>query len=611
MNDPLSLLSTTYGIEDSYVSADGEYRRIPDDVKLGLLDAMGVDKLGLAPRPSFESRQFSSRAASKCYVPDWLHDTRIWGVATQLYAVSSRRNQGIGDFEDLAQLAEKAAARGADFAGINPVHALFSADPDRCSPYFPSTRQFLNPLYIAIDKVPDSAPILEAADQDLLARLRRSQKVDYRAVATLKHRLLRDIFEWSSSQRSREFLNFCKEQGEALEGFARFEALSALMAAKGTGSGWREWPEDLHDSKADAVAHILSDEEQTILWHKWMQWLAHEQLVDAQRRALDAGMRIGLYLDIAVGVAPDGAATWSDPTLVTTKARIGCPPDIFNPLGQDWGLAPIIPSKLQDRGLEPFEHVLRASAKYAGAVRVDHAMALERLYWIPHGFNARQGGYVRYPREELLDVLSYVSQQLKTIIIGEDLGTVPNDFREQMREREIHSYRVFYFERTSGEEFTAPHSYPEMALACIGTHDLPTIAGWWTEGDITTRSRLALISEDEAIAERTNRQQSRRQLLVLLANSGFEHSEEEAASEEPSQAVVADLHACIASGPSRLFAVQLDDLVGTTTQTNIPGTHTEYPNWRMRLPFMLEELFEFPLVTKTLEAVARVRARQL
>jgi 4-alpha-glucanotransferase len=498
--------------------------------------------------------------------------------------------------------------RGADFVGINPLHALFWTDPDRCSPYFPSTRQFLNPLYIAIDVL--DGCVLESDEQASLGLLRRGDTVNYRAVAALKHRLLQRIFERSSLADSREFQVFCDEQGEALEEFARFEVLSGLMASNGVGSGWRNWPLEFQNANSGAVAEILSGETERVRWHKWMQWTAHEQLISAQKRAIGAGMRIGLYLDIAVGVAPDGASTWSDPTLVTTKARIGCPPDIFNPLGQDWGLAPIVPSKLRDRGLEPFESVLRASARYAGAVRVDHAMALERLYWIPEGNVARDGGYVRYPREELLEALSRVSQNHRTIIIGEDLGTVPNDFREKMREREIHSYRVFYFERDGYGSFIDPHSYPEVALACIGTHDLPTLSGWWSEGDVATRLDLGLISESAANGERFGRHESRIKLLAFLRSLGFQHSDGEASSEALSSSIVSDLHVCIASGPSRLFAVQMDDLVGATTQINIPGTHTEYQNWRARLPLKLEELFEHPLATRTFDGIARVRARR-
>jgi 4-alpha-glucanotransferase len=434
--------------------------------------------------------------------------------------------------------------------------------------------------------------------------------VDYRGVAEIKHRVLRDIFERSSSRTDPAFLKFCDVRGDSLEKFARFETLSALMAESGVESGWPHWAEELRASSSEAVDGLLSAEKQTILWHKWMQWLAHEQLEEAQRRAIKAGMRIGLYLDIAVGVAPDGAATWADPELVTAKARIGCPPDAFNPLGQDWGLAPIIPSALMDRGIAPFEDVINASMMYAGAVRIDHVMALEHLYWIPDGRDAREGGYVRYPRDSLLAALSRASREHKAIVIGEDLGTVPSDFRDTMREREIHSYRVFYFERDNYGKFAEPRTYPENALACIGTHDLPTIRGWWSGGDIATRLRLWLITADAAKAEEFDRQESRKQLLWLLARGGFEHPESEAASEEPSDAIVVDLHACVASGASRLFAAQLDDLVGAREQTNLPGTHTEYPNWRTKLPMKLEEIFAFPLAARTLEAIARARTRR-
>ena len=613
MDEALLKLTAKYGIEDSYVSATGECRPIPDDVKLGLLKAMGIGAVQAwesEQQGRFSSSDHELPRGLACYVPDWLRHDRVWGISTQLYGISSKRNQGIGDFEDLARLAELAAARGADFIGVNPLHALFWEDPDRCSPYFPSTREFLNPLYIAIDMLPGAkAPTAE--QQESADALRDSSTVEYAAVAKLKHSALRDIFMRSSLKEDPEFLRFCDDHGGDLEAFARYEALCAVMARMGYQSGWPNWPHEYQEPHSRSVSDVLKGEREAVLWHKWLQWLARDQLAQAQKRALAAGMRIGLYLDVAVGVAPDGAATWSDRELVTAGARIGCPPDEFNALGQDWGLAPIIPSVLRDRSMEPFEEVMRAAAECAGAVRIDHAMALERLYWIPAGRDARAGGYVRYPREDMLDALARVSQKNKTIIIGEDLGTVPGDFRARMQEREIHSYRVFYFERDDAGQFADPQVYPEMALACIGTHDLPTIRGWWSAGDIDTRLKLGLVAEDGAASEFSARQEARSKLLALLARHGFDHVLEDSASQDISDSIVADLHACVAEAPSRLFAIQLEDIAGARQQINLPGTHKEYPNWRAKLPLKLEDVFDFPLAARTLAAVSRVRARRL
>jgi 4-alpha-glucanotransferase len=607
MNDVLRRLSARYGIEDAYISATGEHRPIPDEIKLSLLAAMGVDSARVVDLANEDAHSPSHecRAVSACYVPDWLKNGRVWGVTTQLYAISSDRNQGIGDFEDLARLAELAAVRGADFVGVNPLHALFWDDPDRCSPYFPSTREFLNPLYIAIDVLPFGAEVLAGSDRDF----RNTGAVAYAAISQLKHRALREIFTKAAPGDDPAFRKFCAEHGDDLENFARFETISAFMANQGFESGWPNWPREFQDPHSTAVAAVLDGEVEAIQWHKWMQWIAHDQLAKAQERAIASGMRIGLYLDIAVGVAPDGAATWSDRELVTAKARIGCPPDEFNAMGQDWGLAPIIPSALRDRSMEPFEQVLHASAGCAGAVRIDHAMALERLYWIPEGRDARAGGYVRYPREDMLDVLARVSQDDKTIIIGEDLGTVPGDFRDRMREREIHSYRVFYFERDSEGEFADPRTYPTMALACIGTHDLPTIHGWWSGRDIETRVELGLILEGAAGDEISGRHENRRRLLTFLARNGFEHAMQDDTSRGVADDIVVDLHTCMAGAPCRLFAVQLEDIAGMREQINLPGTHREYPNWRAKLPLKLEDIFASSLAVRTLEAVSRVRAR--
>jgi 4-alpha-glucanotransferase len=611
MDDALSKLSATYGVEDFYISASGEYRLIPDDVKLGILDAMGVN-----PNDAVEAAALAIASSSepdaniaKCFVPHWLQGGRAWGLTTQLYGVRSDRNMGIGDFEDLARLAELAAAHGADFIGVNPVHALFWEDPDRCSPYFPSTRQFLSPLYIAIDRVQGSETALQSYDPELFQSARDCPTVDYRTVSRLKFELLRKIFDGSAAPSADpSFLKFCDEGGDSLEQFCRFETLSGLMAEAGMTAGWLNWPPELHDSRSAAVTTLLADEQRKILWHKWMQWLAHEQLAEAQHRALRSGMRIGLYLDIAVGVAPDGAATWADPNLVTAKARIGCPPDAFNPWGQDWGLAPIIPSALHHRGLEPFEDVVKAAAQFAGAIRIDHVMGLEHLYWIPEGRNAQQGGYVRYPRDQMLEVIGRLSQSNRTIVIGEDLGTVPHDFRDRMLERAVHSYRVFYFERGADGSFPDPSAYPAEALACVGTHDLPTLRGWWTGADIATRLALGLITQSEADAEEVGRRWSRSQLLSALARVKGIAPDESVSGELPDHAVI-DIHAYMAATPSRLFAAQLEDLVGAIEQMNLPGTHMEYPNWRNKLPIKLEDAFDNPLALQTIAAIARARPR--
>lgn len=623
MNDGLQRMADAYGIEHSYISESGELRVIADDIKRRLLSAMlRIDVPGIAAledkylnlSPSSVPPQGSGTAA--CFTPEWLQSSRAWGLTVQLYGVRSERNHGIGDFEDLARLAEMAASLGADFIGLNPLHVLFWTEPGRCSPYAPSTRQFLNPNYIALDRIPGSRLSLGDLDQGTIENLRHSPMVDYVAVAGLKRRVLERIFSQQRGGADPKFQAFRAEQGDDLRRFAVFEALGETMMHRGLGSGWHNWPAEFQDNTSPAVAAFAAEHPDEITWHEWVQWIASEQVADVQRRAVAAGMRIGLYLDLAVGVAPDGAATWADPSLVTTKAKIGAPPDIFNELGQDWGLAPMTPATLMERDLDPFVRDVAASMRPAGALRIDHAMGLQRLFWIPQGLDATGGGFVRYPMAQMLDRLAELSNSYRAMVIGEDLGTVPIGFRDVMRERGLNSYRVFYFERNADGSFIDPSAFPQEAFACVGTHDLPTLRGWWWSTDVTARKILGFASDEFAEEAYRERARNRMQLLQALASAGLlserlrdaAFNSGEMPNDLPDETFVA-LHVHMARTPCRLFGVQLEDLSGAVDQVNLPGTHLEYPNWRRKLPITLEEFPAFPLFAKTVEAVAQERPR--
>lgn len=623
MNDGLYRLADAHGIDHAYISESGEQRIISDDIKRRLLSAMlrrsVTDVVALEQKyesvpPTSLPPQGSGEAA--CFIPQWLQNDRAWGVTVQLYGVRSERNHGIGDFEDLARVAEMAAAQGADFVGLNPLHVLFWTDPDRCSPYAPSTRQFLNPLYIALDRVAGSKLVLSGLHPGTMEHLRHSPMVDYVAVAGLKRRVLERVFQLQSAEFNPAFVAFRQEQGEDLSRFALFEALGDEMTRRGFGAGWHNWPAEYRDRGSQAVAEFAASHAPEILWHQWVQWIAASQVAEAQRRARAAGMRIGLYLDLAVGVAPDGAATWADPELVTSQAKVGAPPDIFNEAGQDWGLAPMTPSTLIDRDLAPFARDVTAAMAASGAIRIDHAMGLQRLYWIPQGFDARGGGFVRYPLGRMLDTLAALSTRYRSMVIGEDLGTVPTGFRDVMRERGLLSYRVFYFERHPDGSFFDGEAFPREAFACVGTHDLPTLRGWWWSTDVTARKTLGFASDAFAEEAYRERQRNRWQMLALLANAGLLDDSLRAAAvsgadvpnDLPDDVFVA-LHVHMARTPCQLFGVQLEDLSGAVDQVNLPGTHTEYPNWRRKLAITLEDFPSFPLFAQTIKAVARERPR--
>ena len=611
MSEALDRLAVMVGIEPSYFALTGEIIRVSDDAKRAVLEAMGIragDEEEIAA--SIESvspiplSPLEAPADVACFVPDWLKNGRSWGIACQLYSLRSKRNWGIGDFEDLARLAEIAAAAGADFVGVNPLHALFLAAPDRSSPFSPSTRQFLNPLYIAIDKAPGYAGMEDAlvppdgfGDAEL---------VDYEQVARLKTKalgILFRIFDARAEDADREnFERFVLERGETLYLHALFEALSEAMVQQGHGPSWHGWPEEFRHPQSDAVRAFAEEQRELVTFHTWLQWLADRQLGEAKARALQAGLRLGLYLDLAVGVAPDGSATWSDRALVVPTARIGAPPDYFNEDGQDWGLAPLSPTGLVARNFEPYRESIDAVVRYAGALRIDHAMSLYRLFWIAETFTAADGVYVRYPFHEMLKTLAAVSHARQTLIIGEDLGVVPSGFREAMQKTEIQSYRVFFFEKGEDYSYFPPKHYPREALACVSIHDLHTLAGWWSGHDIDVRHEIGMLEAVEVGRLKELRAHQRRRALGVLAGEGLLPAGMEAvmrneadAPETLPESLAIAFHRLLARTPSRLFVVQAEDLTGAIDQVNIPGTVGEHPNWKRKLAVDLEALPAEPL----------------
>ncbi|MFD2238373.1 4-alpha-glucanotransferase [Aureimonas populi] len=587
MTEWLDDLAASHGIQTRYITEQGEEARIPDHAKEALLRILKVDPAS-GEAGHFEGAQH--KATRACHMPDWLAAHRVWGVACQLYALRSRRSLGLGDFEDLARLAEIAARGGASFLGVSPLHALFLADPARCSPYSPSTRRFLNPLYIAVDRLPGGPEAIEAlrAKEPSLFETLDGDLVDYPAVGRLKRTLLRALFEESTHDAA--FDAFRVSGGKALREFTLFEAISAMEVEAGRHAGWHEWSQEMHHLSGGEAGRFARDNEDEITFHQWLQFVADRQLGEAQARARAAGMRVGLYLDFAVGVAPDGADTWADPQLAVPQARVGAPPDLFNAGGQDWGLAPLSPDALAQRGYRPLAEAYRAIMKHAGAIRIDHAMGLARLWWIPQGHESRDGGYVRYPLGAMIDTVADVSDESRCLVIGEDLGTVPDGFRPQAHEANILSYRVLYFERTAGEGFVAPSAYPELALACVSTHDLATLSGWWAGTDVELRAQAGRQDEASTAREREERRGDRKALLSALAREGLLPQGISADAGKMTAELAAAVHRYGARARSLLFAVQLDDMIGARRQPNLPGTMDEYPNWRIRCELPLEEI---------------------
>lgn len=529
------------------------------------------------------------------YRPPELEDgRRAWGIAVQLYALRSERNWGIGDFTDLAQVIEYASGLGASLVGLNPLHAPFLHDPDRASPYSPSSRLFLNPLYIDVEAVPEFQHTERArshvANPDFQAQiqaLRAAPLVDYRA--TWNHKkvvleMLHDAFrQTADNDRRRAFANFRGRQGDALARYSLYEALQEHFFARDPSVwGWPVWPEDYRCPEAPAVARFATTHEIRVEFFAYLQWLTEEQLQTVSDKARQR-LGIGLYRDFAVGVDRGGAETWSDQSLFVFSVNIGCPPDPLNQVGQDWGLPPVHPQALAARGFKPYADAWSTSMRGAGALRIDHVMGLSRLFWLPKDGGGGAGAYVHYPMESLFRLLAYESERQRCLIVGEDLGTVSPEIRRALSDFRFLSYRLLYFEHDAQGVFAPPASLPRDALVAVTTHDLPTFAGFWLERDLNERRALGLFPS-EAIADQQARERVRDKqgLIDALVREGL-WSKEAEVGENPSVELMLAVHTYLARSPACLLLVQMEDLFMMPEAVNLPGTQSERPNWRRKL----------------------------
>ncbi|TVR98331.1 MAG: 4-alpha-glucanotransferase [Rhodospirillales bacterium] len=540
----------------------------------------------------------------QCFLPKaFARGKRLWGIAAHVYSLRSANDWGIGDFGSLRTLVDSAASLGAAAIGVNPLHALFPHDPERASPYSPSSRLFLNQIFLDVAGMPDLAASPAARKrveerQGEIATLRALPRVDYTRVTALKHEICEDIFadflrrtrlDRNGDPDDPGFRQFRDAEGaERLRRFAIYQALSEHF----DGLPWQEWPDDYRDPCSSAVATFAKAQRERVAFFEYLQWQADLQLAAVQERAVRDGLAIGLYRDLAVGVDPGGADAWSDQDVVVGAVHVGAPPDPFNMMGQDWGLPPLNPRTLEEQAYEPFIAMVRANMRHAGALRIDHVMGLLHLYWIPAGAPAAEGVYVAYPFEDLLGILSLESERAGCMVIGEDLGTVPPGFRDRMAECNILSYRVLYFEKDD-DRFKEPQSYPKLALACVTTHDLATLAGFWKGTDIGLRRDLALYpSPAIEQSEWSARISDRRALVTAVTEAGLLPADAQSALSDGimAPALIAAVHGYLALSPALLMMVQIDDITLEEEQLNLPGTVDERPNWRRRLSAPVEEL---------------------
>jgi 4-alpha-glucanotransferase len=559
----------------------------------------------------------------ECHEPGAIvQGRRLWGVAVQLYTLRSRDNWGIGDFSDLKQLIRWLAPRGAGFVGLNPLHALAPADPARSSPYSASNRHFLNVMYIAVPAVkefdecaPARARVHEPRFASRLQALRAANLVDYRGVAELKFEVLDLLFRdfcdrhlRAGTERALEFRAFLAAGGAPLQSHAWFDALDRYFhATLAAPSGWMSWPEAYQDVHGAAARRFCATHPRRVLFHLYLQWLAHEQLTGAQALAREAGMPIGLYGDYAVGSNPSGSETWADRASYRMGAEIGAPPDPLALKGQGWGIPPQDPVVMEAQGLRGFAQLIRNNMRYYGALRLDHVMSLFRLWWVACGDSPTEGAYVHYPLEQLLTVLTLESARAGCLVVGEDLGVVPDEMRRAMPAFGVYHYKVLLFEKDGGR-FRRPEEFVRRALGTVTTHDMPTLRSYWEGRDIELRRRLNLYpSADVENAELREREQDRVSLLAALREQGLQPASPASPSEPFTADLAHALHIYLARSSTMLVSLQIEDLLGMVDPVNVPGTDREYPNWQRKLTEDIEDMAGRLDFDERLAAIGRAR----
>jgi 4-alpha-glucanotransferase len=506
-------------------------------------------------------------APGRCPLP-----RRGWGWAAQLYATRSTQSWGIGDLADLRRLGRWARRLGAHLLLINPLSAPLPLATQQASPYCASSRRFLNPLYLRVEDVPGAealGPELERVAA-LGRALNRDRIIDRGRVFALKMEALERLWARGAG-RDPAFDRYVSSSGASLREFAIFSALSERY-----GGGFRVWPEAYRRPDGPAVAAFAAARAERVRFHQWLQWCLDGQLARASAET-------PVMQDLPIGVDPDGADAWAWQDALATGATVGAPPDRYVRRGQDWGLPPFVPHRLRALGYQPFVETIRAALRHAGGLRIDHVMGLFRLFWIPGGLPPAEGGYVRYPADDLLSIVALESHRAGAVVVGEDLGTVEAGVRERLAQYGVLSYRVLWFEDDP------PSTYPESAMAAVTTHDLPTIAGLWTGADIAEQRALGLEPNETAIEAVRKR---------LAATTG-------ATGKTPIDDVVDATHRRLAEAPSLLITATLDDALAVAERPNVPGTTDERPNWSIALPATLETLETAPLALRIATALAR------
>ena len=552
------------GFRESLPARRGRWH-LPPDVPLGyhtveLLDSGRRVSLIMAP--------------AKCHLPDGL---RLWAWAVQLYSLRSRRSWGMGDFRDLAEFAAIAQRQGSRLLLVNPLHAASPTLPQQPSPYSPTTRRYLNALYLACESIPGARTLPQMGELAAAGRsLNEEPLIDRDRIFALKMRALDALY--AQFNGNPDFDAFLTAEGAALTEYATF-----CVLAEEFGGSWRRWPAPYRIPRSADVRRYAAAHAARVRFHQWIQWHLDRQL-------RNAASLVPVMQDLPIGMDADGADAWAWQDVLAEGIHVGAPPDEFNTKGQDWGLPPFNPARLKAAAYRPFVETIRGTMRHAGGLRIDHVMGLHRLYWIPEGLSPADGAYVRNCAEDLLAIVALESVRAKAIVVGEDLGTIDPRIREQLIAANVLSYRLFWFESEDD-----PATYPERALTAVTTHDLPTIAGVWSGSDVEAQRRLGLNPNEEGMRQMRER-------LVRSTRSN---------KTTPVQEVIRRTYSLLARAPSVVVTATLEDAAAVEARPNMPGTVSEWPNWKQPLPKRLETFARDPQTSAIASALgSRTRGRR-
>lgn len=538
-----------------------------------------------------------------------------WGLTAQIYSLRRPGDGGLGDTLALETLVRNAAAHGAAALGISPIHAMFTGNSGQYSPYSPSSRLFYNILHSAPEAILGEKPVRIAVDScglaDELQRLEQLELIDWDAVSRTRQCLLRalyDDFRTGGNAQQADFDSFREAGGEALENHCRFEALhAALLSPDGHPQHWRNWPEDYRTPQSPGVERFAREHADEVSYYAFCQWLIARGLERAQTAALSAGMKIGLISDLAVGADGGGSQAWSRQDEVLAALSVGAPPDIINRQGQSWGISAFSPWGLKAHGYRAFIEMVRANLAHAGGMRIDHVMGLMRLWVMPSGAGPAEGAYLNYPFDDLLRLLSLEAWRRNAVILGEDLGTVPEGLREKLAARNLLAMRVLFFERDHNGNFKPPTQWPSSALATSTTHDLPTINGWWQGHDIDWRIKVGQHQEHERPAQLEERERERTGLLRLLR----EYAPDVQGDLSDPQVLAEACASFLGRTPAPLVLFPVEDALCLLEQPNMPGTIDNHPNWRRRYPGDSATLLDEPSCARRLHTLAEARKQTI